>query len=179
MCGDEAVSIEVFQDLNLTSRDGQRSALRDALRRSATPPWRHADERERRFPNTPSEYLAFQRNPGDNLAASGLTLRAREDGYEVVNIVPLDADQLGVSGYNDVLNDFIERVVGPASRQLEFDLSVTPRNQSITDWTSDEVASALHAFSVCANKSTGAGASRRQEAMVRVSVCGSRRQHQA
>ena len=37
MSGDEAVSIEVFQDLTLTSRDGQRSALRDALHRNAAP----------------------------------------------------------------------------------------------------------------------------------------------
>ncbi|MCY4382328.1 MAG: hypothetical protein OXE44_04180 [Nitrospinae bacterium] len=157
MCGDEAVSIEVFQDLTLTARDGQRSALRDALHRNATTPWRHAEEREREFPTTSSEFLAFQRASGDNLAASGLTLCAREDGYEVVNIVPLEDDELGTSGYNDILNDFIERVVGPASQELEFDIVVTPRKQSITDWTSDEVASALHTFSVCANKSTGAG----------------------
>lgn len=157
MRGDQAISIEVFQDLTLISRDGQRSALRNALRRSATAPWHHAEEREREFPSTSSEFLAFQRAPGDDLATSGLTLCGREDGYEVVNIVPLEAGELGISGYNDVLNDFIDRVVGPASRELEFDVSVTPRKQSITDWTSDEVASALHAFSVCANKSTGTG----------------------
>ena len=157
MSGDEAVSIEVFQDLTLISSDGQRSALRDALRRNAAPPWRHAEEREREFPNTSREFIAFQRASGDNLAASGLTLCELTDGYEVVNIVPLEDDELGVSGYNDILNDFLERVVNPASRELDFDVSVTPRKQSITDWTSDEVASALHTFSVCANKSTGAG----------------------
>ena len=157
MSGDEAVSIEVFQDLTLTSRDGQRSALRDALHRSAAPPWRHAEERERELPDTAREFLTFQRASGDDLAASGLTLRGRPDGFEVMNIVPLEDGELGVSGYNDVLNDFMERVVGPASRELIFDVSVTPRKQSITDWTSDEVASALHTFSVCANKSTGAG----------------------
>lgn len=37
MSGDEAVSIKVFQDLTLTSCDGQRSALRDALHRNAAP----------------------------------------------------------------------------------------------------------------------------------------------
>lgn len=157
MSGDEAVSIEVFQDLTLTSRDGRRTALRDALHRNASPPWRHAEEREREFPDTSREFLVFQRASGDALAASGLTLCGRPDGYEVVNIVPLEADELGVSGYNDVLNDFMERVVNPASRELGFDVSLTPRKQSIVDWTSDEVASALHTFSVCANKSTGAG----------------------
>ena len=157
MYGDEAVSIEVFQDLILSSCDGQRPALREALHRNATAPWHHAEERESEFPMTSHEFLAFQRAPGDNLAASGLTLCAQANGYEVVNIVPLEGDELGVSGYNDVLNDFIERVVNPASDELKLDVTLTPRKQSITDWTSDEVASALHTFSVCANKSTGAG----------------------
>ncbi len=157
MSGDETVSIEVFQDLTLTSCEEQRSALRDVLHRNAAPPWCHAEEREHQFRGTTREFLAFQRASADNLAASGLTLRERPDGYEVVNIVPLEDGELGVSGYNDVLNDFMERVVGPATRELSFDVSVTPRKQSITDWTSDDVASALHRFSVLANKSTGAG----------------------
>ena len=71
MRGDDGVSIEVFQDLILTSRDGQRPALRDGLHRNATPPWRHAEDLEREFPNTSAEFLAFQRVPGENLAASG------------------------------------------------------------------------------------------------------------
>ena len=69
----------------------------------------------------------------------------------------LEDRELGVSGYDDVLNDFIQRVVNPASRELDFVVIVTSRKQSTTDWTSDEVASALHTFSVCANKSTDAG----------------------
>lgn len=157
MRGNEAVCIEVFQDLILTSCDGHHSALREALCRNTTPPWRHAEERELEFPETSREFLAFQRVPADNLAASGLTLCERTDGYEVVNIVPLEDGELGISGYNDVLNDFIKCVVNPAQQELKFDVTLTPRKQSITDWTSDEAASALHAFSVCANKSTGAG----------------------
>lgn len=157
MRGNEAVCIEVFQDLTLTSSAGQRSALCEALSRNAMPPWRHAEEREREFSKTSREYLAFQRASADNLAASGLTLCEQADGYEVVNIVPLEDGELGISGYNDVLNDFIKRVVNPAAQELRFDVTLTPRKQSITDWTSDEVASALHTFSVCANKSTGTG----------------------
>lgn len=157
MRDDESLFIEVFQDLILTSYDGQRAALRGALHRNATPPWRHAEERERAFHKAPHEYLAFQRFPSDDIAASGLTLCERADGYEVVNIVPLEDHELGIPGYNNVLNDFIERVVNPASRELKFDITLTPRKQSITDWISDEAASALHRFSACANKSTGAG----------------------
>ena len=121
MSGKQAISIEVFQDLILTSRDGQRSTLRDALHRNAAPPWRHAEEKEREFPDMSREFLAFQRASGNDLAASGLTLCGRPDGYEVVNIVPLEDGELGVSGYNDVLKEYISNRV-----DREFPISHLP-----------------------------------------------------
>ncbi|MDE0520756.1 MAG: hypothetical protein OXH79_02240 [Boseongicola sp.] len=157
MSDDKPLSIEVFQDLTVTSRHGQRSAVREALRRSAGPPWNHAKARERELSEESHEYLAFQRAAADGLAASGLTLCGRRAGYKVVNIVPLEDSDLGISGYNDVLDDFVERVVNPAAQELTLDVSLTSRRQSISDWTSEEAAFALHRFSVCANKSTGAG----------------------
>ena len=160
MSKNETISIEVFQDLFLICSSERRTALCEALRKNATVPWRHAGERESELANASPDvyrFLAFERTSGNDLAASGLTLCERPDGYEVVNIVPLDIHELGISGYNDILNDFIDHVVTPASCDAEFDKKVTPRKQSITDWTSCDVASALHTFSVCANKSTGNG----------------------
>ena len=156
MSNDEDIFIEVFQDLTLTSCDGKHAVLRGALYRNATPPWRHAEERELALHNSTREYPAFQRSPSDDIAASGLTLCERANGYQVMNIVPLEEQDLGISGYNDVLNDFIRHIVNPAAQELELDVTLTPRKQSITDWVSNEVASALHTFSACANKSTGA-----------------------
>jgi len=156
MSNDENIFIEVFQDLILTSCDARHAVLREALYRNATSPWRHAEESELALHKSTREYLAFQRSPSDNIAASSLTLRERTDGYEVMNIVPLEEQDLGISGYNDVLNDFIERIVNPAAQELKLGIALTLRKQSITDWVSSEAASALHTFSACANKSTGA-----------------------
>ena len=79
------------------------------------------------------------------------------NGYKVPNIVPRDYGELGITGYNDILNDFIDLIVKPASECSEFCVKITEREQSIQDWTSKEAADALHSFSVAANKSTGSG----------------------
>ena len=160
MRSDLTDSIEVFQDLFLICAEKQRAELCEALRSGASSPWRHAGERERELarasPAAPA-FLAFDRRSGDGIAASGLTLRERPDGYTVANIVPLENGDLSVSRYNDILNDFLDRIVNPALTDSDVAVKVTPRRQTITDWTSAAAASALHTFSAYANKSTGTG----------------------
>lgn len=128
--------------------------IRQELRKHAKSPWYHAEEREK---DISEDVMAFERKSKDDLPNSGLTLWTESYGYKVVNIVPLEVDHISISLYNDILNDFIDRVVQPASRSLEFRVEVSARRQSITDWISQEAADALHRFSVLANKSTGSG----------------------
>ena len=45
----------------------------------------------------------------------------------------------------------------PASKEFQFDFRYTERQQTLTDWISEDAATALHTFSLAANKSTGAG----------------------
>ena len=59
------------------------------------------------------DVMAFEREPGDDIPASGLMLWHNRDGYKVANIVPLELTELGVARYNDVLNDFVQRIVEP------------------------------------------------------------------
>ena len=151
-------SIEVFQDLFLVFPDERRQEICDALRQHVKAPWRYAEEKAKLLGENTVEYkkwMAFERESGDDIAASGLALLAKPDGYEVANIVPLATHELGVSGYNDVLNDFVDRIARPASEDCEFSVKIAKRRQSITDWISQEAADALHRFSVLANKSTG------------------------
>ena len=101
------------------------------------------------------DVMVFERDEGNGVAASRLVLWAEPHGYRVANIVPLRCRELGERGYNDVLNDFIDRVARTVSEQGGFELRHTDRMQSITDWTSREAAEALRLFSVAANKSTG------------------------
>ena len=153
-------SIEVMQDLHLHCSEDQEAQLRDALDRHSTPPWRHATEKERELAETSSnmpQYLMFEHTREDHLASAAVALRKSSTGYDVVNIIPLEVHQLGVTAYNDLLNDFIDRVVVPASREFQFDVRCTERQQTLTHWISEGAATALHRFSLAANKSTGAG----------------------
>ena len=149
---DKIESIEVFQDLLLKFSKECRHEIRQALRQHVAAPWRHAEEREK---DITEDIMAFERGSRDGLPASGLFLWGESGEYKVVNIVPLEIDQISINIYNNVLNDFVNRVIQPTSKVSGFHIEISARKQSITDWTSKEAADALHRFSVLANKSTG------------------------
>ena len=154
-----ADSIEVFQDLFLTCSNERRPHLREALLQHTQAPWRHAEEREKEIRHDGHDVMAFEREAEDGIISSSVVLWLFEKGdeYKVTNIVPLDVNSLGVTGYNDALNDFKDRIAKPASKDSGVRVRITPREQSVQDWTSKEAADALHRFSGGANKSTGSG----------------------
>ena len=145
-------SIEVFQDMSLTFPEDERTKFRESLQQCARAPWRHAEEKEE---SLTQDVMVFERAPEDAIPASGLVLWGKSHGYDVVNIIPLEVDELGVTVYNNVLDDFLQRVVKPASCNSTFHVKLGKREQCITDWISQEAGNALHRFSVTANKSTG------------------------
>ena len=150
-------SIEDFQDLFLIGSAEHCTELREALQRYVKVPWRHAKDREQEIAEDSGNgnVILFERESTNGIAASLLVLSRTSDGYGVTNILPLKKHRLNASEYNDVLNDFANRIVKPASEDLGFQVEDGKRKQSITDWTSQEAARALHRFSISANKSTG------------------------
>ena len=150
-------SIENFQDLFLKGSAKHRTELREALQRYVKTPWRHAKDREQKIAEDSGScnVILFERESTNSIAASLLVLSRTSDGYGVTNILPLKKHRLNASEYNDVLNDFVNRIAKPALKNSGFQVEESKRKQSITDWTSQEVAKALHRFSVSANKSTG------------------------
>ena len=152
-------AIEVFQDLDLTYA-GDASALADALKRHVRAPWRHAEEIESMMADASraddGQHLVFERIASDGVRASRLVLYRTEGSYRIANIVPTDESRgLGERGYNDALNDFVDRVLKPCEAD-GLSMTLSSRLQKITDWTSVEAANALHLFSAAANKATGA-----------------------
>lgn len=148
--------LRVFQDLRLRGPAEQLSVLRQALVARATTPWRHvADAGQRIAMSAPGEVVAFEREAGDGLKAAGLALWQREEGYEVTNIVPRDARELGRNGYNAILMDFVRRIAEPAAMESGFSLEVSAPTRRLEDWLSADAAQALRRFSGAANKSTG------------------------
>lgn len=149
--------LDIFQDLILRLPVDRRSKAREALISSAAPPWAHAKDREHLVHvHSPDEdIIAFERAAGDGIDAAGLVLWSRDDGYEVVNIVPLEASELGPVRYNRVLQDFLVKVAVPAASVAGFVVEPGPAAQGLGDWLSEDAAAALRRFSVTANKSTG------------------------
>jgi len=153
-----APSIEVFQDLRLSSPGHTRSSLREILLSRVAPPWRHAEDRERTLDEISKdalEHLIFERSAAADLPASVLVLFGEGNGYKISNIFPQKIGDLSISEYNDVLGDFREKLLRCNSEIPKLSMELTQRYQSITDWISSDAALALHTFSVCANKWTG------------------------
>jgi len=150
-------ALEVFQNLNLRGSSAQLTVLREALIERIAPPWSRskADERYSADVRGSQGALVLHRQPDAGVPGARLFLWQNADHYEVSNIVPLESGELGRGGYNIVLKDFIGRIAGPAAEAAGITVELTGSAQTLDDWTTPEVASALRLFSHFANKSTG------------------------
>jgi hypothetical protein len=153
-----AKSIEVFRDLNLRGSLARRPDLRQALITAAKDPWHYDPDRAAAISRNAidAEVLAFDHKATDDLRAARLTLWSRDNGYYVSNIVPTEFGELGITQYNAILADFIERIVRPVAPRFDYQIDATEAHQNLEDWTSADAARKLRVFSTAANKSTGA-----------------------
>lgn len=151
-------SIPVFQELSLLRGSCALDVLRESLIASASPPWRHAHDREESalgIGAQADEFLAFERLADEQLPAVGVIFWREDAGYRITNIVPLEAHQLNHHQYNAALQDFMGRIVVPTANALGLNVKTTAGTQSPEDWMSADSAGRLKRFSRNANKSTG------------------------
>jgi len=151
-------SIDVFQNLHLNSCSTFNS-IRDAVLAWVQAPWCHDPEREydiRQGAIDDEDVIVLVRGAFDDVDESALVLWQEANGYRVSNIVPRHVGELGITRYNAILQDFVERVARPAAHAGGFEIALSSANQSLDDWLSAEPAAALRRFSHLANKSTGA-----------------------
>lgn len=140
-------SLEMFQDLLLQGPVDGQPQLRKALLELAVGPWRQA--------NDVDDLLAFNREASEGLNAASLVLFLSPEGFKVTNIVPRDVHELGITAYNMLINDFVEKVARPAAEKSEFKIEITPSRQNLEDLMSEDAAFALRRFSAAANRGTG------------------------
>lgn len=95
---------------------------------------------------TDEDVIVFERDATNQLRAAGLVLRQRPDGYEVSNIVPLAAGSLGTREYNDLLDDFAQKVGQPAADAASFSMTLSPAEKNLEDLAGAGPARALRAF---------------------------------
>jgi hypothetical protein len=149
----EHKTIKVYQDLTVK---GDPKQSRKKLLSIAGTKWKHSVELEQglqKFTDPEWETLVFAYE--GELPACALTLMVKDGAYEVTNIVPKKVGELSIEEYNALLLDFIREIVLPASRAGNLAYSTSNADESIDDWTDENVAAALKRFSALANKSTG------------------------
>lgn len=157
--------LEVFQDLHLRTRSASVS-IREHVLSQVKAPWRHDAEREQNVKSVAlrdEDVIALVRDPFGDIDETGLVLWQEDDGYRVANIVPRNVGELGITKYNAVLQDFIERVAAPAAQAGGFLADAGSGWQSLEDWLDPVPAEALQRFCSLANKSTGASHPRDQQ----------------
>jgi hypothetical protein len=151
-------SISVYQDLVMTGPLHTKDALWKALVGSAEEPWRFdaaATDGQSGGANG-EKGLIFKRTSDDAAAGAQLSLYPQGDDFYVSNVVPLENGQFTIPQYNTILSDFAEKLAKPVARRFGWTVHLTGSSEGIDDWLSKEAAAALRAFSIAANKSTGA-----------------------
>lgn len=159
MTKDNHSKIEVFQELYLGHPSGI-SAAREAVLNHLRRGWIHQPEREQEAMGVVdvglSVPITLARPQTKGKVGVSLWMFQGDNGrYRVSNIVPLKQGELGITGYNEALSDFIEAVVKPAADESGLVYDVTPSLKSIDDWADQSTALVLKRFSNLANKSTG------------------------
>ena len=143
--------IEVFQDLTLLYPCKLHAEICEALRQRTKAPWRRSEDeelslRDQAFED--SEFMVFIRESGDNLKASKVGLHGEPGTYKISNVVPMEYGQLEVSEYNDILNDFVDQIVRPISKDIgpHLHIDISKRKHSMKELTSPNAAKALRIF---------------------------------
>lgn len=155
----ELPSIEVFQDLVLSVVPAKRNSVADAIRAAASSPWKFDQSQSEQMSKglLGKRVLHFSRRESKGMQGASLTFVENSNGFYVSNVVPTKYGQLTHAQYNAILDDFVSRVLVPASQNAKIDYRVSSPQQSPRDWFTPETAQALAAFSSLANKSTGTG----------------------
>ena len=112
--------LKVFQELHLRSASAS-AGIREHVLAHVKKPWRHEEDREaaiKGFAGDDADILAFGREAGDGIDEVSLVLWQEPGGYRVANIVPKNVGELGIEGYNGVLQDFVAVVAKPAAAKM-------------------------------------------------------------
>ncbi|HEX7642020.1 MAG TPA: hypothetical protein VF472_07375 [Burkholderiaceae bacterium] len=153
----DSSNLEVFQDLHFYASNFNHSEFRRAIIENTSPPWRHAEEREnllRARAGVEDGILALERLGNDDLPHAGLVLWPEDNGFKIVNIVPINAKELSRSTYNTILQDFLLKIGQLAATKTSSAYALTKQFQSIDHWFAPSTTEALRRFSALANKST-------------------------
>ena len=119
---------------------------------------RAAERRAQAFPISTDRVTYCFACKKDKRRPAAMLILAQKDPeiFYVSNIIPTERHQLEYAEYNDVLEDFYERVFKPYAEKAELVHTVTGEEAGLEQWMDDRTAELLHTFSSRANRGTGA-----------------------
>ncbi|MEQ5123085.1 hypothetical protein [Morganella morganii] len=149
--------MEVFQQLTISPKVSF-DIFRSKLINNLPDGWNHDLNREGSLRDdvlSNEDVIVLHRKSIDYVDESLLILWQNESVYSITNIIPCNIGELGVSNYNIILDDFVEKVIIPLEKQDILSFTKTTKFKGIDDWFDTSTAVALKLFSRTANKTTG------------------------
>lgn len=149
--------MEVFQQLTISPKVNF-DIFRNKLINNLPDGWSHDLNRESNLRDdvlSNEDVIVLHRKNIDDIDESLLVLWQSEDVYSITNIIPCNIGELGVSNYNIILDDFVEKVIIPLEKLNILSFKKTTKFKGMDDWFDTSTAVALKLFSRTANKTTG------------------------
>lgn len=142
--------MKVYKEMTILSKKRNILELKETLSNNSKMPWFYnvVDYGEN-YINV--EYVADEPCSAD----IALLYKKDEKSYSVVNIIPIDKNELSIDEYNEILNkfhDFLTRCTAEDDFEIFFsNTGIITKEQILSEQTLKD----LEAFSLTANKSTG------------------------
>lgn len=152
--------MDVFRELILRGDEARLVAVIAEIERAVPKDWfrdKVIEERTQRVSRHPRPIYCFACAKTDLRPGAHVFLTDTASGVlQVSNIIPHTQHQLEPGQYNAILEEFCERLVRPVALRMGVEVALTEAQADLERWLSKAAAEKLRAFSVCANKSTGA-----------------------
>ena len=149
--------MKVFRNLKLIGAASQQTKLIDLIEQQLSNGWVRDREREVELKSQYRyDYTIFTCSKTASRPAAELSLITDENGYLYVsNIVPKELGETSEDQYNAILEEFLNRFVEHAAKELDIQIITPPDERSIDNAMSPEMSQLLKQFSAAANKTSG------------------------
>ncbi len=144
--------MNVSRTLSFASNQIPLLSLRKLVLAHSSENWVHLADQERRLQNLAGgglgqDAIVFGYS-GSAFEKAALNFWQTENGYEITGIVPVDANKLPAIRFYDLMDDFLEVIIAPISRQNQLEVELGKDIRDLESVASDAAVRALCSLSV-------------------------------
>ena len=150
--------MKIFRELRIRGTNSHLQNFAERISSGLPNGWRRAREHENAVSRqVDAPMFCFECNPLGARKAASLWLAFDGPGaLYVSNVVPTESTSLGYDEYNSIVDEFYRLIVTPAFEGDQVKAELGHVDVGLEEWLDAKSAELLRAFSVWANKSTGA-----------------------